>query len=102
MICTNEAFAKPGYFSFKSFFKNIWHLFFMHYKDDQFVMPSTVIHKYEYCYDKQLLKIEFVTRKIYVYQKEPPEVYIGMKDAFSKGIFFNDNIRDKYAYKRLN
>ena len=74
----------------------------MDVKDDHFIMPSTVIHKYEYCFDNQILKIEFVTGKIYLYQKVPPEVYIGMKDALSKGIFFNENIRDKYVYERLN
>jgi len=63
-------------------------------------MPSTVIRKFEYLPETQTLRIEFVTGKIYLYKKVPEAVYLEMKNSFAKGIYFNQHIKDKYAWER--
>lgn len=49
----------------------------------------------------EVLTIFFVTGRVYAYKGVPPEIYERMKGAFSKGIFFNRHIKDRYAFERI-
>ena len=63
-------------------------------------MPSAVIRSYEYCASRRELRVTFQSGRSYVYQDVPSESYSAMKNAFSKGEFFNANIRDRYTFRR--
>jgi hypothetical protein len=63
-------------------------------------MPSTVIAAIHY--DKGILKIVFVSGTVYHYLDVPEEVYMAMKASKSKGIYFNQHIKDKYAFEKIN
>ena len=63
-------------------------------------MPSAVIRDYEYCASCRELRVTFQSGKRYVYQGVPAEIYTAMRGAFSKGEFFNANIRDRYPFIR--
>jgi hypothetical protein len=63
-------------------------------------MPSAVIRSYEYCAARRELRVIFQSGLSYVYQDVPAEAYSAMKNAFSKGEFFNANIRDRYTFTR--
>lgn len=65
------------------------------------VMPSTVIRRFTYSPDSEELTIEFVTGRRYVYSSVPEEEVQAMREAFSKGVYFNKHIRDRYAYREL-
>ena len=64
-------------------------------------MPSTVIRHFRYDTGHELLTIEFVTGRRYVYAGVPAETYEAMRRAFSKGAFFNRRIRDHYPFAEL-
>ena len=63
-------------------------------------MPSAVIRSYEYCASRRELRVTFQSGRSYVYQDVPVEAYSALKNAFSKGEFFNANIRDRYTFSR--
>jgi hypothetical protein len=63
-------------------------------------MPSSVIRSFRYDTGRRNLHIEFQSGRRYGYQDVPPESYAAMKAAFSKGEFFNDQIRDQFACVR--
>lgn len=50
-------------------------------------MPSTVIKKYEYFPEKMILRIEFLSGKIYDYIEVPKIVFDEFRGAFSKGTY---------------
>ncbi|SDI01992.1 lysyl-tRNA synthetase, class 2 [Bradyrhizobium sp. Rc2d] len=60
-------------------------------------MPSSVIRFFRYAPDARELKVTFVSGRLYVYEDVPAEVVAAFKDARSKGTFFNQHIRDRYA-----
>jgi hypothetical protein len=63
-------------------------------------MPSTVIRFFAYDAAQRRLEITFQSGRRYVYERVPPEVYESMKKAFSKGEFFNEQIRDRFSFTR--
>jgi hypothetical protein len=65
-------------------------------------MPSTAIRSFRYDADKRELQVTFVTGRRYVYDDVPPERYEAFRTAFSKGTFFNREIRDHYAYREIS
>lgn len=65
-------------------------------------MPSSVIRKYEYRPEVNVLTITFVSGAVYDYLHVPEEVYLQMKATLAKGIFFNQHIKDKYECLRVN
>jgi hypothetical protein len=65
-------------------------------------MPSTVIRKFEYDTEMQKLQIVFTTGKVYVYKEVPESLYNDMRKAFSKGEFFNEHIRDKFEFEKID
>ena len=64
-------------------------------------MPSTVIRRFDYRPDARELVVEFVTGRIYVYAGVPEAEVEAMRTAFSKGRYFNANIRDRYRYRQV-
>lgn len=65
-------------------------------------MPSTVIQRMFYDKDNHVLRIVFTSGMVYDYLEVPEKVYEEMRSAFSKGIFFNQAIKDKYEFKKVN
>ena len=47
------------------------------------------------------LELEFTTGSVYQYSNVPISVYQELMDAPSKGSYFNDYIKDKYRYKKI-
>ncbi len=64
-------------------------------------MPSTVIRTFLYDAETRRLTVRFVSGRAYVYREVPPEIVTAFRAAFSKGVFFNAHIRDRYAYEEL-
>ncbi len=65
-------------------------------------MPSTVIRRYHYSEDKEVLTITFTTNRTYKYKNVSEKIYNQFSKATSKGRYFNLNIRDKYEYKEVD
>jgi hypothetical protein len=65
-------------------------------------MPSSVIAHYTYDPEIRVLTVTFVSGLVYQYLEVPGEVYLQMKNSFSKGIFLNKNIKGSYEYRKLN
>ncbi len=63
-------------------------------------MPSTVIRRWDYDEAGQRLDVTFVSGKHYSYHEVPPTIVEEMRAAFSKGSYFNQNIRDHFRYTR--
>jgi len=65
-------------------------------------MPSSVIRSYRYDPEQRRLELQFVSGRRYRYHDVPEETYRGMRQAFSKGEFFNAYIRDRFRHTREN
>ncbi len=63
-------------------------------------MPSSVIRSYHYDPLQRRLELQFVSGRRYHYHDVPAETWRGMRQAFSKGEFFNAHIRDHYRFTR--
>ncbi|MDB5192380.1 MAG: ATPase protein [Segetibacter sp.] len=64
-------------------------------------MPSTVIASASYEAPNSRLIITFVTGKVYAYKNVPEEIYRAMMTSGSKGVYFNDHIRNHYEFEKL-
>jgi KTSC domain len=64
-------------------------------------MPSTVIRRFVYVPASRELTIEFVTGRRYLYHDVPDNEVQAFRAAFSKGSYFNSNIRDRYEFREL-
>jgi hypothetical protein len=64
-------------------------------------MPSTAIRFFRYDSAKRELQVTFVTGRRYIYDDVPPDVFDAFRVAFSKGTFFNHEIRDRYTYREV-
>lgn len=64
-------------------------------------MPSSVIRRFAYDERDRRLRVTFTSGDIYDYEAVPPQVVEDFRAAFSKGRFFGPNIRDRYAYRRV-
>ena len=65
-------------------------------------MPSTVIRGWSYDADRRRLTITFVSGDVYAYLDVPPMIDEGLRAAFSKGRFFAERIRDRFAFERVH
>ena len=66
-------------------------------------MPSTSIRKSEYDPEKKVLSVWFVASgKRYDYEGVPAEVYAEFRNAFVKGRFFNEHIRDHFRHRLVS
>jgi lysyl-tRNA synthetase class 2 len=64
-------------------------------------MPSTVIRRFVYDQSDHALWVEFVSGRRYVYSDVPEEVAETFRLAFSKGIYFNTRIRDRFPCREV-
>jgi hypothetical protein len=65
-------------------------------------MPSTSIRKTEYDPATQILSVWFVASgKRYDYLGVPPQTYEAFRNAFAKGRYFNDHMRDHFRYRQV-
>ncbi|WP_212002482.1 KTSC domain-containing protein [Chitinophaga sp. HK235] len=63
-------------------------------------MPSSVIRAYYYDGLHAVLRIVFMSGAIYDYEAVPEAIYRAMKNASSKGTYFNKAIKDKFRFTR--
>lgn len=61
-------------------------------------MPSSVIRRWDYDEADGRLDVTFVSGRVYSYHDVPAGVAQAMREAFSKGSYFNRHIRDHYAF----
>jgi hypothetical protein len=61
-------------------------------------MPSTVISYFTYFPSSETLRIAFVSGIVYDYINVPVSIYRDMKEAYSKGTYFNKYIKDKFEF----
>ncbi|SHK83382.1 KTSC domain-containing protein [Chitinophaga jiangningensis] len=64
-------------------------------------MPSTVVAHFSYLPEHAVLRVRYVSGKVYDYLQVPLHVYEEMKQAFSKGTYLNKNIKGKYDYREV-
>lgn len=65
-------------------------------------MPSNVIRRFVYCPDSAELWVEFTSGRRYVYSQVPTEIADTFRSAFSKGIYFNTRIRDRFPHREVH
>ena len=65
-------------------------------------MPSTVIAGFSYSEPKSELVVKFRSGKRYAYARVPKAVYEELRQASSKGSYFNTSIRDRFPTRRLD
>jgi hypothetical protein len=64
-------------------------------------MPSSVIRSFDYDGERNELTVRFVTGRVYVYSLVPPAIVDAFRAAFSKGVFFNREIRNRYPQREI-
>lgn len=64
-------------------------------------VQSSMMTSVRYDNDARELQITFAGGKTYRYSNVPLEVYVGLLDAGSKGEYFNDNIKDAFAFAEI-
>jgi hypothetical protein len=64
-------------------------------------MPSSVIRRFVYDQSEHRLWVEFTTGRRYVYEDVPEDVATTFRTAFSKGVYFNTRIRDRFRYREV-
>ena len=65
-------------------------------------IESTAIQEIDYDEARAKLLVRFQSGERYVYVGVPGEVHRSFVEATSKGGFFQDQIRDRYPYNRLD
>jgi lysyl-tRNA synthetase class 2 len=63
-------------------------------------MPSTVIRSFRYDASSRTLFVTFRSGRKYAYKDVPEAIYAGMNASFSKGEYFNEHVREFFAYER--
>ena len=64
-------------------------------------MPSSVIRRFVYDETEGNLWVEFTTGRRYVYLDVPHDVAETFRGAFSKGVYFNTRIRDRFPFREV-
>jgi hypothetical protein len=64
-------------------------------------MPSTVIRRFHYRPEERELEVLFTTGRRYIYYDVPQEEADAFRAAFSKGRYFNTQIRDNYEFREV-
>jgi hypothetical protein len=65
-------------------------------------MPSSVIRYFRHDPATGRLLVVFQSGKKYVYSPVPQAIAEAMRRAYSKGEFFNEHIRDRFAFERID
>jgi len=64
-------------------------------------MPSSVISSFTYDPERRRLVVTFVTGRIYEYDEVPTGIAANFRASFSKGVFFNEQIRDEFRCREI-
>jgi hypothetical protein len=65
-------------------------------------VSSSAIASIGYEKSSSTLEIEFITGTVYQYENVPENVYQGLITASSKGLYFDQHVRDAgYSYTRI-
>jgi hypothetical protein len=64
-------------------------------------MPSSVISAIRFDAATTTLRIIFTSGTVYDYKNVPEEVFNAMKTSSSKGIYFNQHIKNNYQFKKI-
>ena len=64
-------------------------------------MPSSVISSFTYEPERRRLIVTFVTGRVYEYADVPAGVAANFRASFSKGVFFNEHIRNKFSCREI-
>jgi hypothetical protein len=64
-------------------------------------MPSSVISNFHYNKVKAALRVIFTTGAVYEYFNVPENEYLAMSNSFSKGIYFNRHIKNRFSFKKI-
>jgi hypothetical protein len=65
-------------------------------------MPSEVIKDFRYDQQSRTLFITFQSGELYAYDGVEPETYAAMRRSVSRGRFFMEHIRSRYAYGKVD
>ena len=65
-------------------------------------MPSTVIRSFDYSAADAVLTITFISGSVYEYYDVPQQVYDAFKLFREKGIFYNEQIKNKFSFKKVS
>ena len=65
-------------------------------------MPSSVIDHFSYDAESQILKVTFLSGKIYAYKDVPEKIYQTMRRTTSKGRYLNFVIKPNFEYEELD
>lgn len=68
---------------------------------DTTAVSSTTLATVAYDGIRNLLQLEFRSRAVYCYFGVPPSVHEALLTAPSKGSYFNQAVRGRYAYVRV-
>ncbi|QQV02898.1 MULTISPECIES: KTSC domain-containing protein [Chryseobacterium] len=64
-------------------------------------MPSSVVNKYIYFPETEILRIIYQSGAVYDYLNVPFEISEKFREARSKGQFLNRVIKTRFSYKRV-
>lgn len=64
-------------------------------------VESTTFATVAYDEERKLLQLEFSSRAVYLYFGVPATVHWALLGAPSKGRYFNQNIRGRFAYRSI-
>lgn len=55
-------------------------------------------------YDKssKILEIEFHKSGVYQYLNVPEHIYTGLMSSYSKGTYFDDNIKSRFNFRKIS
>jgi len=65
-------------------------------------MPSEVIKDFRYDQQSRTLFITFQSGELYCYREVEPETFAAMGRSISRGRFFMEHIRGRYAYGKVD
>jgi hypothetical protein len=63
-------------------------------------MPSSAVRSFAYDETRNELTVTFAGGRVYIYSLVAADVAAALATSESKGAFFNQNIRDRYPYRR--
>jgi hypothetical protein len=66
------------------------------------VVASSSLRSIGYDRSTETLEVEFDGGGVYRYQHVPHEIWLGLKQAESKGRFFQAYVRDRYPTSRIS
>ncbi|SDM22358.1 KTSC domain-containing protein [Chryseobacterium taihuense] len=64
-------------------------------------MPSSVVNKYIYFPETEVLRVIYQSGAVYDYLNVPFEISEKFREARSKGQFLNRVIKTRFSYKRV-